>query len=90
MLDKNMHNEDRLSKKEKSITHYTVLSIFFVCVTLAAIIFYDSTILYWYILGTLMEIFHRIPIKPYEKDDRINLDYRRYHERDSERYYDRG
>jgi hypothetical protein len=37
-----------------------------------------------------MEIFHRIPIKPYEKDDRVNLDYRRYHERDSERYYDRG
>lgn len=86
MADKNIHNEDKLTKKEKSITHYTVLSIFFICVTIAAIVFYNANILYWYLLGALMEIFYRIPIKPYEKDDTVNLDYRRYYEKNSDKY----
>ena len=86
MADKNMNNEDRIIKKEKTITHYTVLSIFFVCVTIAALVFYDSKILYWYLLGALMEVFHKIPLKTNDTENGINLDYRRYHEKTTDKY----
>ena len=79
-------NISKKIKKEHTVTHYTVTAIFFICVTLAAIIFYDATILYWYVLGALMEIFHKFPVKQLDKDDRVNLDYRRYYEKDSTNY----
>lgn len=75
-------NISKNTKKEHIVTHYTVTAIFFICVTLAAIIFYDTTILYWYVLGALMEIFHKFPSKQLDKDDRVNLDYRRHYEKD--------
>jgi hypothetical protein len=75
-------NISKSAKKEHIITHYTVTAIFFICVTLAAIIFYDTTILYWYVLGALMEIFHKFPARQLDKDDRVNLDYRRHYEKD--------
>ena len=42
-------------------THHFVLATFFVCVTIAAMVFHDSKVLMWYGLGALLEILYRVP-----------------------------
>lgn len=47
------------------ITNAIIRSVFFICVTAAAISFEKTGILWWYILGALMEI-------SYKKEEKHN------------------
>lgn len=47
--------------KNSIFTHHFVLAVFFICVTIAAIVFKQSNILFWYALGAILEILYRIP-----------------------------
>ena len=81
-LDDSILDNNSINQINNTIDKYNSIRFSTICVTLAAIIFYDTTILYWYVLGALMEIFHKFPSKQLDKDDRVNLDYRRHYEKD--------
>lgn len=46
-------------------SHYLVTSIFFICVTISALAFHNSRILYWYFAGLALELIHSYG--PYEQ-----------------------
>ena len=88
MEDKNKPLNSLKDNKQHHLSRYSVLAIYFGCVTFAAIIFDNANILGWYLLGPIMEIVHKLPVNSgvQEYNEGINLDYRRYHIKDSDSY----
>lgn len=76
------------NNKKSLISRYTVLSVFFICVTIAALVFNNSNILCWYVLVPILEIINKMSFNNHvnEYNNGINLDYRRYRTQDSDKY----
>ena len=92
MMDKERKSDTDInnigSNKKSLISRYTVLSVFFICVTIAALVFNNSNILCWYVLVPIMEIINKMPFNSHtnEYNKGINLDYRRYRTQDYDKY----
>ena len=92
MMDKERKNDldinNKCNNKKSIISRYTVLSVFFICVTIAALVFQNSNILAWYILVPIMEVINKMSFNSHvnEYNNGINLDYRRYRTQDSDKY----
>lgn len=62
MDNRNTFFEKELRKPRTiSNSHSFTLSVFFVCVTISALVFNNSNLLYWYIVGVFMELIYKGP-----------------------------